>query len=107
VLGVGARAQPRRGGRDARGQAAAPPDPPNSSPPPHPQLEGEVSDALKGRFAPGFSIPQICSALEKAALDPRIAGVAVEISPLAVGGGSRGGRGGAGEGAAARREPTP
>ena len=48
------------------------------------QLEGEISDQLKGRFAPGLSVPQICDALEKAALDPRIAGVAVEINPLAV-----------------------
>lgn len=49
------------------------------------KLDGEVSDALKGRFAPGFSVPQIVAALEKAALDPRVAGVAVEIGPLAVG----------------------
>jgi hypothetical protein len=31
-------------------------------------------------------VPQICDALEKAALDPRIVGVAVEINPLQVGG---------------------
>ncbi|KAI8476080.1 MAG: peptidase family S49-domain-containing protein [Monoraphidium minutum] len=49
------------------------------------KLEGEVSDKLQGRFAPGFSVPQICSALEKAAVDPRIEGIAVEIGPLAVG----------------------
>ncbi|GBF99919.1 serine protease chloroplastic, partial [Raphidocelis subcapitata] len=48
-------------------------------------LEGEISDTLKGRFAPGFSVPQICSALEKAALDPRVQGIAVEIAPLAIG----------------------
>jgi hypothetical protein len=62
---------------------------PRPRPPPRAQLEGEISDALKGRFAPGFSVPQICSALEKAALDPRVAGVAVEISPLAVRGRGR------------------
>jgi hypothetical protein len=38
-------------------------------------------------------VPQICDALEKAALDPRIVGVVVEINPLAVSGG-----GGKGEG---------
>lgn len=48
------------------------------------QLDGDISDQLKGRFAPGFSVPQICSALEKAAVDPRINGIAVEIGPLGV-----------------------
>mgnify|MGYP001810060505 CR=1 FL=1 len=38
----------------------------------------------QGRFSPGFSMPQIIDALEKAAVDPRIKGIAVEISPLAV-----------------------
>jgi hypothetical protein len=49
------------------------------------KLEGDVSDALKGRFAPGVSLPQVVSALEKAALDPRISGIAVEIGPLSCG----------------------
>lgn len=29
-------------------------------------------------------MPQICSALEKAAVDPRVEGIAIEIGPLAV-----------------------
>jgi hypothetical protein len=48
------------------------------------KLEGEIADQLQGRFAPGFSMPQIADALEKAALDPRVKGIAVEIAPLAV-----------------------
>jgi protease-4 len=48
------------------------------------KLEGEISDKLQGRFSPGFSMPQILDALEKAAVDPRVKGIAVEISPLAV-----------------------
>lgn len=48
------------------------------------KLEGEISDKLQGRFSPGFSMPQILDSLEKAAVDPRIKGIAVEISPLAV-----------------------
>jgi hypothetical protein len=39
---------------------------------------------LQGRFSPGFSMPQIIDALEKAAVDPRVKGIAVEISPLVV-----------------------
>lgn len=48
------------------------------------KLEGEISDKLQGRFSPGFSMPQILDSLEKAAVDPRIKGIAVEISPLSV-----------------------
>lgn len=49
------------------------------------KLEGEISDQLQGRFSPGFSMPQICESLEKAAVDPRIKGIAVEINPLQIG----------------------
>eukprot|EP00878_Enallax_costatus_P010639 GHUV01011114.1.p1 GENE.GHUV01011114.1~~GHUV01011114.1.p1 ORF type:complete len:395 (+),score=92.88 GHUV01011114.1:241-1425(+) len=49
------------------------------------KLEGEISDQLQGRFSPGFSMPQICDSLEKAAVDPRIKGIVVEINPLAIG----------------------
>jgi protease-4 len=38
----------------------------------------------QGRFSPGFSLPQVIDSLEKAALDPRVKGIAVEIGPLAV-----------------------
>lgn len=50
------------------------------------KLEGEISDKLQGRFSPGYSMPQLLDSLEKAAVDPRIKGIAVEISPLAVSG---------------------
>lgn len=49
------------------------------------KLEGEINDQLQGRFSPGFSMPQICDSLEKAAVDPRIKGIAVEINPLQIG----------------------
>lgn len=49
------------------------------------KLEGEVSDQSRGRFDKGLSLPSICSALEKAALDPRVKGIAVEIGPLSCG----------------------
>eukprot|EP00195_Chlamydomonas_chlamydogama_P015757 CAMPEP_0202909918 /NCGR_PEP_ID=MMETSP1392-20130828/50619_1 /ASSEMBLY_ACC=CAM_ASM_000868 /TAXON_ID=225041 /ORGANISM="Chlamydomonas chlamydogama, Strain SAG 11-48b" /LENGTH=725 /DNA_ID=CAMNT_0049599831 /DNA_START=187 /DNA_END=2361 /DNA_ORIENTATION=- len=49
------------------------------------KLEGEVSDQGRGRFDSGLSVPQICQALQKAALDPRIKGVAIEVGPLAAG----------------------
>ena len=48
------------------------------------QLEGDISDQLQGRFSPGLSLPALTEALEKAARDPRIVGLAVEIKPLAV-----------------------
>lgn len=49
------------------------------------KLEGEISDQLQGRFNPGFSMPQICDSLEKAAVDPRVKGIAVEVNPLQIG----------------------
>ncbi|KAF8059999.1 hypothetical protein HT031_004937 [Scenedesmus sp. PABB004] len=67
------------------------------------KLEGEISDQLQGRFAPGFSMPQIIDALEKAARDPRVAGIAVEIGPLAVRG--RAGAAPPAAAAASRRAP--
>lgn len=50
-----------------------------------PQLEGDISDLTRGRFDKGLSVPQLCAALQKAALDPRVKGLCVEIGPLAVG----------------------
>lgn len=49
------------------------------------KLEGDISDQSRGRFDPGLSVPQICQSLQKAALDPRIKGLAIEIGPLAIG----------------------
>jgi hypothetical protein len=47
------------------------------------QVEGEIPDALQSRFLPGTSVPQLCSALEKAALDPRIVGICFEVGDAA------------------------
>lgn len=55
------------------------------SPTPTLQLEGEISDQSKGWLDPGTSIPQLCEALHKAALDPRVTGLAIEVAPLALG----------------------
>jgi protease-4 len=54
------------------------------------KLEGDIPDSLQAAPTPWPSpgppsIPQICEALEKAAYDPRVAGIAVEIGPLAIG----------------------
>jgi protease-4 len=54
------------------------------------KLEGDIPDALQGAPTPWPSagppsVPQVCEALEKAAYDPRVAGLAVEIGPLAIG----------------------
>lgn len=49
------------------------------------KLEGDIADQSRGRFDNGLSVPAICSALRKAAVDPRIKGVAIEIGPLAAG----------------------
>jgi hypothetical protein len=57
---------------------AAHPAPPCPAAPP--QLEGNISDSLQSRFSPGTSVPQLCSALEKAALDPRVVGICFEVS---------------------------
>ncbi|KAF5837148.1 protease IV with duplicated peptidase family U7 domain-containing protein [Dunaliella salina] len=51
------------------------------------KLEGELPDAARSWLdrGPGSSVPQLCQALQKAALDPRISGVAIEFGPLAAG----------------------
>ncbi|KAG2432803.1 hypothetical protein HXX76_008537 [Chlamydomonas incerta] len=49
------------------------------------KLEGEISDQERTFFDSGTSLPALCQALRKAALDPRIQGVAIEIAPLAIG----------------------
>ncbi|EFJ46294.1 signal peptide peptidase [Volvox carteri f. nagariensis] len=48
-------------------------------------LEGEISDQSRGFFDSGLSLPAVCSCLRKAALDPRVQGVAIEIGPLGIG----------------------
>lgn len=49
------------------------------------KLAGAISDMQQGRFGSANSVPQICMALRKAAVDPRVAGICVEIGPLAIG----------------------
>eukprot|EP00798_Chlamydomonas_sp_ICE-L_P012520 gene12520-15736_t len=49
------------------------------------KLEGSISEQSRPSFDPGVSIPQVCSALQKAALDPRVKGIMIEIGPLAIG----------------------
>eukprot|EP00798_Chlamydomonas_sp_ICE-L_P004081 gene4081-14179_t len=49
------------------------------------KLEGDISDQSRSTFDSGLSVPQICSAMRKAAVDPRIKGICIEIGPLGVG----------------------
>ncbi|XP_073010408.1 serine protease SPPA, chloroplastic [Typha latifolia] len=49
------------------------------------KLRGQISDQLKSRFATGLSLPQICENLIKAAYDPRISGIYLQIEPLTCG----------------------
>lgn len=45
----------------------------------------QISDQLKSRFSPGFSLPQICENFLKAAYDPRISGIYLHIDSLQCG----------------------
>ncbi|XP_024170321.1 serine protease SPPA, chloroplastic isoform X1 [Rosa chinensis] len=45
-------------------------------------LRGQITDQLKSRFSRGLSLPQICENFVKAAHDPRIAGVYLQIESL-------------------------
>lgn len=45
----------------------------------------QIPEQYQGRFMKGLSLPQICQNLIKAAHDPRIAGVALAVEPLACG----------------------
>ncbi|KAF8407914.1 hypothetical protein HHK36_007052 [Tetracentron sinense] len=49
------------------------------------KLGGQISDQLKSRFSIGLSLPQICENLIKAAHDPRISGIYLQIEPLKCG----------------------
>ncbi|XP_050376446.1 serine protease SPPA, chloroplastic [Argentina anserina] len=46
------------------------------------KLRGQITDQLKSRFSSGLSLPQICENFVKAAHDPRIAGVYLQIESL-------------------------
>lgn len=45
----------------------------------------QISDQLKTRFSSGLSLPQICENFIKAAYDPRISGIYLQIEPLSCG----------------------
>eukprot|EP00884_Botryococcus_braunii_P012891 jgi/Botrbrau1/21602/Bobra.43_1s0010.2 len=49
------------------------------------ELGGDIPEKRTGRFGDGKSIAQITSSLQKAALDYRIEGIFLKISPLSVG----------------------
>ncbi|XP_038975089.1 serine protease SPPA, chloroplastic-like [Phoenix dactylifera] len=49
------------------------------------KLRGQISDQLKSRFASGLSLPKICENFIKAAYDPRISGIYLQIEPLSCG----------------------
>lgn len=50
-------------------------------------LKGEIGDTLPGGIAAGapLTVPGICECLKKAALDPRINGLVIRVSPLQAG----------------------
>ena len=45
----------------------------------------QISDQLTTRFSSVLSLPQICQNFMKAAYDPRIAGIYLQIEPLSCG----------------------
>lgn len=46
------------------------------------KLRGQISDQLQGRFSSRLSLPKISENFMKAAYDPRIAGIYLQIEPL-------------------------
>lgn len=49
------------------------------------KLTGQVREQYQSRFMQGLSLPQICENLIKAAHDPRISGVILQVEPLSCG----------------------
>ncbi|GFH21945.1 uncharacterized protein HaLaN_19335, partial [Haematococcus lacustris] len=49
------------------------------------KIEGDIPDQSKSWVEQGSSVPQLCEGLRKAALDPRVSGLAIEVGPLGVG----------------------
>ena len=49
------------------------------------KLSGQIAEIPQGRFSSVVSLPDLCSVLRKAAVDPRIKGVCVKIDPLSTG----------------------
>ena len=48
-------------------------------------MGGGITEKRQGRFGDAKSMPQIVSALKKAAYDPRITGIYLKMSPLSAG----------------------
>ncbi|KAL4185606.1 hypothetical protein AMTRI_Chr10g231500 [Amborella trichopoda] len=48
----------------------------------HMKIRGPIFDQLQGSFSSKLSLPQICENFIKAAYDPRIAGIYLQIEPL-------------------------
>lgn len=46
------------------------------------KLSGKITEQLQKRFTTGLSLPDVCQNLVKAAYDPRISGVYLQIEPL-------------------------
>ncbi|XP_058112382.1 serine protease SPPA, chloroplastic isoform X1 [Magnolia sinica] len=46
------------------------------------KLRGQIFEQLRGRFSSGLSLPQICENFIKAAYDPRVSGIYLQIEPL-------------------------
>uniref|UniRef100_A0A0D6R6D8 Peptidase S49 domain-containing protein n=1 Tax=Araucaria cunninghamii TaxID=56994 RepID=A0A0D6R6D8_ARACU len=46
------------------------------------KLRGQISDQFPSRFSSGLSLPKICENFIKAAQDPRISGIYLQIEPL-------------------------
>lgn len=49
------------------------------------ELGGAINELKGGRFSPPTSLPDLCEALQKAAVDPRIEGVLFKLAPLQAG----------------------
>ncbi|MQL74435.1 hypothetical protein Taro_006798 [Colocasia esculenta] len=49
------------------------------------KLKGRIADQLKSTFSSGLSLPQICENFSKAAYDPRISAIYLQIEPLSCG----------------------
>lgn len=48
-------------------------------------LEGEIPEKKGSRFSSTLSVSELCDALQKAAVDPRIRSVCVTVKPLSIG----------------------
>uniref|UniRef100_A0A1D1Z4I2 Protease 4 n=1 Tax=Anthurium amnicola TaxID=1678845 RepID=A0A1D1Z4I2_9ARAE len=49
------------------------------------KLRGNIADQLRNSFSSSLSLPQICDNFTKAAYDPRVSGIYLQIEPLSCG----------------------